>query len=89
MSAEPFYAPDHKPAPPRQPKRGEPLWAILKDGQQLECELRDHGAWGVEVQVYRDREFLYGQRWATRALAIEEADDRRAAYLRKGGVLVV
>jgi hypothetical protein len=30
----------------------------------------------VEVQVYREREFLYGRRWTTRALALEEADEQ-------------
>jgi hypothetical protein len=49
---------------------GEHLWAIRKDGRQLDCELRDHGALGVEVQIYREREFPYGRRWATRALAV-------------------
>jgi hypothetical protein len=37
----------------------------------------------------REREFLYGRRWPTRALALEEADDQKAAYLCKGGVLIV
>jgi hypothetical protein len=87
MTDQPFYAPNHKPAP-RQRKPGEHLWAIRKDGQQLDCELRDHGQWGVEVQIYRDLEFLYGRRWPTHALALEEADDQKAAYLRKGGVLI-
>jgi hypothetical protein len=32
---------------------------------------------------------LYGRRWATSALALEEADERRAQYLREGGVLIV
>jgi hypothetical protein len=62
---------------------------IQKDGQQLDCELRDHGHWGVEVQIYREREFLYGHRWASRALAMEEAKNQKAAYLAKGGVLIV
>jgi hypothetical protein len=85
----PFYAPNHKPAPPRPRKPGEHLWAIRKDGQQLDCDLRDHGEWGVEVQIYREPEFLYGRRWPTRALALEEADQQKATYLRKGGVLLV
>jgi hypothetical protein len=70
---QPFYAPDHKSAPRlRHPE--EHLWAIRKNGRQLDCELRDHGPWGVEVQIYREREFLYGRRWATRVLALEETD---------------
>jgi hypothetical protein len=87
MSDEPFYAPNRKIAP-RQPRVGEHLWAIRKDGRQLDCELRDHGEWGVEVQVYREREFLYGRRWATRALALEEADEQKTRHLREGGVLI-
>jgi hypothetical protein len=40
------------------------------------------------VQIYREREFLYGRRWPTRALALEEADQQKATYLGKGGVLL-
>jgi hypothetical protein len=80
MSDQPFFTPKRKIAP-RQPRVGEHLWAIRKDGRQLDCELRDHGAFGVEVQVYRERELLYGRRWATRALALAEADAREAQYL--------
>jgi hypothetical protein len=88
MSDQPFYAPNFKPTPTPQRKPREFLWAIRKDGQQLDCELRDHGPWGVEVQIYREREFLYGRRWPTRALALEEAEDQKATYLRKGGILI-
>jgi hypothetical protein len=42
----------------------------------------------VEVQVSRDRESLYGRRWATRALALEEVDEQETRYLREGGVLM-
>jgi hypothetical protein len=87
MSDTPFYAPNHKPTP-RQPQAGEPLWAIQKGGRQLACELRDDGQAGVEVQVYRDRELLYGRRWESRALALAKADEWKAQYLREGGVLI-
>jgi hypothetical protein len=87
MSDQPFYAP-HRTIAPRQPRAGERLWTVQKDGRQLACELRDDGEAGVEVQVYREREFLYGRRWATRALALEEADEQKARYLREGGVLI-
>ncbi len=87
MSDTPFYAPNHKPTP-RHPRAGEHLWAIEKNGRQLACELRDDGAAGVEVQVSRDGELLYGRRWANRALALEEADERKAQYLREGGMLI-
>jgi hypothetical protein len=87
MSDQPFYAPNRTTAP-RPPRAGEPLWAVQKDGRQLACELRDDGEAGVEVQVYRDRELLYGRRWPTRALALEKADDWKAQYLLAGGVLI-
>jgi hypothetical protein len=59
-----------------------------KDGRQLACQLRDDADLGVEVQVYRDGELLYGRRWATRALALERADDWKAKYLLAGGALI-
>jgi hypothetical protein len=46
------------------------------------------GPWGVEMQVYREREFLYGRRWATREPALEEVDEQKARYFREGGVLI-
>ena len=87
MSDQPFYAPNRTTAP-RQPPPGEHLWSVSKNGRQLECELRDDGAWGVEVQVTRAGEFLYGLRFVTLALALAEADARKAQYLREGGVLI-
>jgi hypothetical protein len=70
MSDQPFYAPNRK-IPPPQPRIGEPLWTIQKDGRLLACELRDDGEAGVEVQMSRDGEFLYGRqferaRWRSR-----------------------
>jgi hypothetical protein len=88
MSDQPFYAPDRKPAPPRQPQPGEPLWSISQDGHQLDCKLRAFEPWGVELQIYQDGEFLQGRRWPTRAMALEGADEQKAAYLGKGGVLI-
>jgi hypothetical protein len=87
MSNEPFYAPNRK-VPPPQPRIGEPLWTVEKDSRRLACELRDDGEAGVEVQVSRDGELLYGRRWATRALALAKADEQKAQYLREGGVLL-
>jgi hypothetical protein len=54
MSDQPFYAPSLTTTP-RQPRGGEHLWAIEKNGRQLARELRDDGAASVELQVYRDR----------------------------------
>jgi hypothetical protein len=60
MTDQPFYAPNHTTAP-RQPRAGEDLWTVQKNGRQLACELRDDGAAGVEVQVSRDGELLYSR----------------------------
>jgi hypothetical protein len=84
---QPFYAPN-RTVPPRQPRDGEPLWTVEKDGRRLACELRDDGEAGVEVQMSRDGTFLFGRRYATRALALVEAETRKAHYLREGGVLI-
>jgi hypothetical protein len=83
VSDQPFYAPNRK-VPPRQPRAGERLWTVEKNGRQLACELRDDGEAGVEVQVYRDGDLLYGRRHATRAAALEEADDQQARYSPRG-----
>jgi hypothetical protein len=40
------------------------------------------------VQVYRELEFLYGPGWATRTIALEKADERKAQYLRDGSVII-
>jgi hypothetical protein len=42
----------------------------------------------IQVQVYREGEFLYCRRWPSRALALEEADEQKARHLREGGVLI-
>jgi hypothetical protein len=87
MSDDPFYRPNHT-SHPRQPRAAEHLWTIKKDHRQLACELRDDGEAGVEVQIYRDREFLFDRRCKIRALALEEAEATKAQYLRDGGVLI-
>ena len=81
----PFYAPNRTPTP-RQPRAGESCGASRRTA--VACELRDDGEAGVEVQMSRDGEFLYGRRFHTQALALEEADVRKAQYLREGGVLI-
>ena len=66
----------------------EHLWTILKNGRRYDGELHDHGRSGVEFQVLRDLELSYGRRWRTRELAMTDADERKAQYLREGGILI-
>lgn len=85
----PFYAPNRKsPTPPRQPRPTEHLWAIRRGGRQFDCELLDHGPFGVEVRILRELEWFYGHRCESRELAIAEAEERKTSYLREGGILI-
>src|SRR5918992_4837526 len=37
-------------APARQPRSGERVWSLRKDGRQVDAELRGHGEYGWECQ---------------------------------------
>ena len=94
MGDEPFYAPNRTPDPPRQPKPGEKLFEFYRerDHSRWLCELRDHGAYGVEAQFFQNDEFFFGRRFdermdptrPPRTLAITWAIEERAA-IEKGG----
>jgi hypothetical protein len=84
LSDQPFYAPNPTTTP-RQPRVGESLWTIQKDGRQLGCELRDDGEARVEVQMSREGEFLFARRRPPRAVALKKADDWKASYLLARG----
>ena len=76
------------PTRDRKPVPGEFQWVIRKpDTTILRCELRDNGQFGVEVQVLRDGEFLFGRRFEDRAGALEESDRLRDDYLARGDTL--
>ena len=48
---EPFYSPNAKLAPARQPKPGEHVWSLRKAERRVDCELRFHGeSYGWECQ---------------------------------------
>jgi len=81
---QPFYAPDRKPAPPRQPKPAELLWTLVKGTESRRVELRDHGSIGAELQIYVNGEFVSGQRYENRALALLQADAIRDALQTTG-----
>ena len=76
MSDEPFYKPNRKPAPPRQPEPGELLFEFVLGSDRWRCELRDHGdKYGVEAQ------FLLTL--TARAHAVQWAEEERKALLGK------
>jgi hypothetical protein len=77
MSDEPFYAPFRKPPPPREPKPGERLWTLHKDGDTQSAELRDYGDLGCGLQLLLNDQWHYGRRQVLRAFALEEAAGHR------------
>jgi len=58
-----FYLPNRPPQPARQPKAGERLFAFLRGHDRFLCELRDHGAYGIEAQFWKNEEFLISHRF--------------------------
>ena len=64
--------------PPRKQRPGEPLWSVRVNGATWEAELRYHGEYGVEAQIFKQGEFLIGRRFDTRELAIQWAKLERA-----------
>jgi len=52
----------------------------------IECELKDHGALGVETWIYRkmhERDFTYSRCWSSRALALTDAEAWKAEYRQR------
>ena len=62
---------------PREAVPGEPLWVIEQDGKRIECEVRDQGAVGSELQVLVNRGFRSGRLYGSRAAALAAAEALR------------
>src|SRR5262245_24676736 len=73
-------------AAPRQPHAGELLCEFYSASRKkfYRIELRDRGQYGVEAQLFDPTEFLYGQLFSHRELAIAWATNQRNT-LEKGG----
>jgi hypothetical protein len=82
MSDEvPFYSPNAKPRPPRQPKPGEHLWTLRRS----DCELRFNGEfYGWECQCLLDGILAYGRRCPLREQALKEAERQRQRLMKIG-----
>ena len=73
---------------PREPAPGESLWLIERGGKRIECEVRDQGVAGSELQVFVNREFRSGRLYSSRAAALAAAESlrtRMSAGTPKGG----
>jgi hypothetical protein len=75
--------PNLPPPQPRQPPPGELLWEIHGAGRWHRCELRDHGEWGTEAQIFSDTNELIARRFDTREQAIRWAAYERADLERR------
>jgi hypothetical protein len=72
-----WYSPNYTPQI-RQPRAGELLYEFMRaDNVSVRVELRDHGSYGVEAQIYLRGDFRLGRRFQTRALAVEWAEAAR------------
>jgi hypothetical protein len=83
MTDTPWFAPGHvAPPKPRQPT--EHLWTLRKGAARLDAELRDHGQYGVELQLLREGVLIYGHRYDHRDFALDEAAGCRRLYEKDG-----
>ena len=59
-------------------RANERLWSLSKDDKQVDCELRRHGEYGVEIQFFYRGEFSHSRWFERREFAMAEADIRRS-----------
>ena len=63
----------------RQPQPGEQLVEFLRGDDRFVRELRDHGAFGLDVQFFQNKDFLFSRWFETRELAVQWAELERTA----------
>jgi hypothetical protein len=80
----PVHAQDRAPAPQGAAKPGEHVWTVQRSGEARRGELRSHGQWGAEFQLFANGTFVYGRQYLTRDEALARAEDERKALLRNG-----
>ena len=83
MSDVPFYAPDRKPDPPRQPRPGEHVWTMTIGSNICWAELRE-SAFGCELQILVNGELRVGHLHKDREWALAEAKIKRETLVVKG-----
>ena len=62
----------------------EALWTVEFEGQRISCELRYHGGYGVEYQLFRNNEFCEGRGFRTRGPALQAAATVRRQLENEG-----
>jgi hypothetical protein len=87
MADDDWYKPHRPPAPPRQPKPGEPLFEFLRGQRSVSLRApRRRGIWR-DGQFYQNEEILIGRRFeprmdamrTPREMAIAWAEEERKA----------
>ena len=56
--------------PPTKPRANEKLWEVWARHKLFSCELKYHGEFGVEAQIFENGDLLVGRRFDTRQLAV-------------------
>jgi hypothetical protein len=84
MADEPFYSPNARPPQPGMARAGEPLWSLQTGGRQITCELRSHGEYRWEAQLFRDGKVYSGRPCDLRAQAVAHAEQTRQDLEREG-----
>ena len=73
------------PKPPaRKSRPGERVFSMLKNGKRVDAELREHGEFGCECQLFLNGELAYGRLWPNREGAVAEAETKRRELAAKG-----
>jgi hypothetical protein len=60
-----------------KPRENEKLWEVLKGHDIYACELKYHGEFGVEAQIFENGDLIVGRRFDTRQLAVNWAERQR------------
>lgn len=82
MADDPFFSPNAKPPQPSVPRPAEPPWSVRKEDATWTAELRYHGEWGVEAQIFKQGELVIGRQFETWALAVQWAGEERRVLER-------
>ena len=70
--------------PAVKPRDNEKLWEVWARHKLFSCELKYHGDFGVEAQIFENGDLLVGYRHHTRALAVQWATLQKED-IEKGG----
>ena len=62
-----------RPLPQTKPRPNEKLWDVWVRHKLFSCELKYHGEFGVEAQIFEDGWLLVGRRFDMRQLAVNWA----------------